>query len=54
MAGKLVFQTAMGGPIYTINADGSGLSQLTNEAGDESEPGWAPDVRAMAERLRRS
>ena len=44
VAGKLVFQTAMGGPIYTINADGSGLQRVA----DGMDPSWSPDGKQIA------
>ncbi|MFC2037298.1 TolB family protein [Chloroflexota bacterium] len=37
-SGKLVFQTSMGGPIYTMNADGSGLQRITTGM----DPTWSP------------
>jgi len=43
-AGRLAFQTSMGGPIYVINADGSGLRRLT----DGMDPTWSPDGREIA------
>jgi Tol biopolymer transport system component len=38
LAGRLAFQVASGGTIYTINADGSGLRRLT----DGLDPAWSP------------
>ena len=43
--GKLVFQVAPGGPIYVINADGSGLRRVA-EAG--LDPTWSPDGSRIA------
>jgi Ca2+-binding RTX toxin-like protein len=35
--------------IWMINADGSGLTQLTdNEGGDDTEPAWSPDGEQIA------
>lgn len=44
LAGRLIFQLSAGGPIYAINADGSGLTILT--AG--MDPVWSPDGRLFA------
>ncbi len=43
-SGKLVFQTAMGGDLYTIRADGSGLQRIT----DGVDPIWSPDGNQIA------
>ena len=42
--GKLVFQTSMGGDIYTVNVDGSGLQRIT----DGMDPVWSPDGEQIA------
>jgi Tol biopolymer transport system component len=34
--------------IYVMNADGSGLTQLTRGPGDEITPGWSPDGTSLA------
>jgi Tol biopolymer transport system component len=34
--------------IYSMNADGSGLSQITSSSNDEVEPAWLPDGTALA------
>lgn len=31
------------GEIYTINADGTGLAQLTNNSAEDVDPSWSPD-----------
>lgn len=45
LSGKLVFQVGPGGPIYVINADGSGLRRVA-EAG--LDPTWSPDASRIA------
>jgi dipeptidyl aminopeptidase/acylaminoacyl peptidase len=42
--GKLAFQTAFGGPIYSINVDGSDLQRVTTGL----EPAWSPDGSQVA------
>ena len=42
--GKLVFQTHVGGGIYTINVDGSGLQRVTTGM----DPTWSPDGQQIA------
>jgi Tol biopolymer transport system component len=32
---------------FTINTDGSGLLQLTNEQGEDFRPEWLPDGRCL-------
>ena len=34
--------------IYSIQADGSGLTQLTSNTSDELDPAWSPDGRQLA------
>ncbi len=34
--------------IYVMNADGTGLSQLTKSAGDDSGPTWSPDGKRIS------
>lgn len=43
--GRIVFHSARTGDleIYTMNADGSGVTQLTNAPGRDLEPDWSPD-----------
>jgi len=38
-----------GGPqIYKMNADGTGLTRLTNNAALDTEPAWSPDGTKIA------
>jgi hypothetical protein len=41
---RLVFQTTIGGSFYTIHADGTGLTRIT----DGVDPTWSPDGRQIA------
>jgi hypothetical protein len=34
--------------IYLMNADGSGLTQLTRGPGEQANPGWSPDTTSLA------
>lgn len=45
VSGRIAFSSDRGGnsEIYTINADASGLSNITNNPDDESQPLWSPD-----------
>lgn len=47
---ELAVQTNRDGnwEIYGINADGSGLTNLTNHAGLDRDPSWSPDGRRIA------
>jgi len=49
---KLAFdrnrQDFLGGDIYVINADGSGLKRLTQDPSDDSDPTWSPDGSKIA------
>ncbi len=44
LQGRFVFQTASGGEIYTVNADGSSLTRLTHGM----DPSWSPDGSQIA------
>lgn len=33
--------------LYVVNADGSGIVQLTNQPGIEAQPAWTPDSRSI-------
>ena len=48
--GRIAFVSDRDGnqEIYLIYADGSGLTNLTNHAADDSDPAWAPDGRHLA------
>jgi TolB protein len=48
--GKIVFESRPpgNGDIFTVNPDGSGLSQLTNDPDSETQPAWSPDGRYIA------
>lgn len=43
-SGRLVFQLASGGPIYTVNADGTDLHHVA----DGLDPSWSPDGTRIA------
>lgn len=34
--------------IYVMNADGSGVTRLTNHPGSDAHPAWSPDGRKIA------
>jgi TolB protein len=44
LAGKLTFQTSVGGDIYVIGVDGSGLQRIA----DGIDPTWSPDASQIA------
>lgn len=44
ISGKLVFQEASGGNIYTVNGDGSNLKRVTSGL----DPAWSPDGTQIA------
>jgi TolB protein len=43
-AGKLVFQTSVGGDLYVVNVDGTGLRRVA----DGMDPSWSPDGSEIA------
>ena len=47
---KLVFVSNRNGPfnLYTINADGSNIQQLTNHEGSDDQPSFSPDGTKIA------
>ena len=50
---KIVFRAIAkdsrnGGDIYVINADGTGLTQVTTDPADDSSPAWSPDGTKIA------
>ncbi|HEX9695445.1 MAG TPA: Ig-like domain-containing protein [Actinomycetota bacterium] len=47
---QLAFHSAMDGDaeIYVMNADGSGVEQLTDHAASDLEPAWSPDGTTIA------
>lgn len=46
LVGRIVFAAL--GQIYVINADGTGLTQLTNAPGQYVQPAWSPDCKRIA------
>lgn len=50
VAGKVAFSRFVGGDseIFIINADGTGLIQLTHNRANDFEPAWSPDGRHVA------
>lgn len=48
--GKIAFVSARDGnpEIYSVNADGSGLTRLTNDPSDDGDPVWSPDGQRIA------
>src|SRR3954447_8887580 len=44
--GKIAF--ASGGDIWTMNPDGSGQVNLTNDAATQGSPSWSPDGTKIA------
>ncbi|HLM57036.1 MAG TPA: carbohydrate-binding protein, partial [Pyrinomonadaceae bacterium] len=48
--GRIAYNTWRDGSyeIFTMNADGSGQTRVTTEAGDDTHPSWAPDGAKLA------
>ncbi len=48
--GRIAFSSDRDGnmEIYVMNADGSGLTNLTNDAANDINPAWSPDGRQIA------
>jgi TolB protein len=48
--GRIAFTSQVDGTdeVYVINADGSGLTNLTNDPERDSEPSWSPDGSRLA------
>lgn len=48
--GKIAFASDRDGDfeIYAVNADGTGLAKLTDNASNEFAPAWSPDGRSLA------
>ncbi|MBI4319668.1 MAG: PD40 domain-containing protein [Chloroflexi bacterium] len=44
LSGTITFQTSIGGPIYAMKADGTGLAQI----GNGLDPAWSPDGSKIA------
>lgn len=44
LQGKIIFETATGGLIYTVNGDGSNLTQVSHGV----DPSWSPDGKYIA------
>lgn len=49
-SGRIAFSSDRTGnyELFTINADGSGLAQLTNDPGYDDHPAWSPDGTRLA------
>ena len=54
--GRIVFSSYRdgNGEIYLMNADGSGVTRLTNYPGHDGEPDWSPDGQRIAFRSYRN
>ncbi len=52
LTGRIAFSAgpAHAEDIYVINANGSGLTQLTTEPGNDFDPSWSPDGKRIAYR----
>ena len=50
LKGTIAFHSSRSGDfdIYTMNADGTGVTQLTNNAFPEFDPIWSPDGKRLA------
>jgi len=45
---KVVFNTATGGEIYTVNTDSSGFKNISNNPASDIAPSWSPDGSKIA------
>src|SRR5215203_6507159 len=46
-------QAPQTGDVFTMNADGSGLRQLTENTEDDAQSDWSPDGRDIVYRIRK-